>query len=85
MKTTSPASVKREQSEELKAEYSFDYAKAKPNRFAGKVRTGSFAVFLDPDVARVFQNADAVNTALRALSTTMPTTRKARKKRQVPL
>ena len=41
-------------------------------RFAGRVRTGSLAVLLDPDVAQVFQDAESVNTVLRALMTTMP-------------
>jgi hypothetical protein len=56
----------------LQPEYRFDYTKAKPNRFANRVGTGSLAVLLDPDVARVFQNAESVNTVLQALLTTMP-------------
>jgi hypothetical protein len=56
----------------LRQEYRFDYAKAKPNRFAGEVRKGSVAVLLDPDVARVFKDAESVNAVLRALMTTMP-------------
>ncbi len=53
-------------------EYSFDYSNAKPNRFADRARPGSVAVLLDPDVARVFKNAESVNAVLRALMTTMP-------------
>ena len=68
MKTTSNPKAKPD----LKPEYRFDYQKAKPNRFAGSLRGGSLAVVLDPDVARVFQNAESVNTVLRALLTTMP-------------
>ena len=46
--------------------------KAKPtNRFAERVRPGAVAVVLDPDVARVFRNAESVNAVLRALMTTM--------------
>ena len=80
MKTKVPSTSKESQIEDLKAEYTFDYAKAKTNRFADKVSTRSIAVLLDPDVADVFRDAQAVNTVLRALLTTMPA-RSARKKR----
>ena len=72
MKTTSRTKPSRDRSGELKPEYRFDYANAKPNRFANRVQGGSMAVLLDPDIARVFQNAESVNTVLRALLTTMP-------------
>ena len=61
--------------DELRSEYRFDYAKAKPNRFAERIRKGSVAVLLDPDVARVFTDAESVNAVLRALMTTMPARR----------
>ena len=67
-KTTSRPKAKPD----LKPEYRFDYTKAKPNRFAGSVRGGSLAVLLDPDVARVFHDAESVNTVLRALLATIP-------------
>ena len=72
MKTTSHAKAKQYRSGGLKPEYGFDYAEAKTNRFASRLRGESVAVLLDPDVARVFQNAESVNTVLRALLTTMP-------------
>jgi hypothetical protein len=72
MKNTLPAKTKTNRADELRPEYRFDYAKAKPNRFAGQVRKGSVAVLLDPDVARVFKDAESVNAVLRALMTTMP-------------
>src|SRR5438034_111739 len=72
-KTRSSAKVNR--SDELRPQYRFDYSKAKPNRFAERTRPGSVAVLLDPDVARVFKNAESVNAVLRALMTTMPTRR----------
>lgn len=72
MKSTSRPESKPSRSNGLQPEYRFDYRKAKPNRFAGKVRPGCVAVLLDPDVARVFQNAESVNTVLRALLSTMP-------------
>ncbi len=59
-----------ERDDELAREYRFDYRKAKPNRFAQQ--DGSRAVILAPDVAAVFQDAEAVNAVLRALIATMP-------------
>jgi hypothetical protein len=58
--------------EEMLPEYRFDYRKAKPNRFAVRVKRGSRAVVLEPDVAAVFSTPEAVNSALRALIETMP-------------
>ena len=72
MKNTLPAKTKTNRADGLRQEYGFDYAKAKPNRFAGQVRKRSVAVLLDPDVARVFKDADSVNAVLRALMITMP-------------
>ena len=57
--------------DELLPEYRFDYSKARPNRFASKVNIQRL-IQLDPDVAEVFTNAEAVNTILRALIATMP-------------
>jgi hypothetical protein len=37
-----------------RAEYRFDYAKARSNRFADRMKNGAVAVILDPDVAAVF-------------------------------
>ena len=71
--------------DELRAEYSLDYSKAKLNRFASKPADTS-AVVLQPDVAAVFKSSDAVNEFLRSaiLATSRPraatrvkTTRKA--------
>lgn len=75
MKTIAATKPKQDRSNGLKPEYRFDYAKAQPNRFARGMRGVSLAVVLDPDVARVFQDAESVNTVLRALLTTMPVQR----------
>jgi hypothetical protein len=75
MKSTSRTRTRTKQSDPLKPEYRFNYGEAKPNRFAGRIRKGSVAVFLDPDVARVFKSPESVNTVLRALLATMPTRR----------
>jgi hypothetical protein len=57
---------------EMRAEYRFDYSKARPNRFAAKTGETPLVVVLDPDVAEVFTTPEAVNKALRALITAMP-------------
>ena len=75
MKSTSRPKAKRRKSNGLQAEYRFDYTEAKPNRFAKRVRAGSVAVLLYPDVAQVFQNAESVNTVPRALLSTIPVRR----------
>jgi hypothetical protein len=75
MKSTSQSKPKAKRANGLRAEYRFDYTKAKPNRFAKRMQPGSVAVVLDPDVARVFQNAESVNCVLRALMETMPSRR----------
>jgi hypothetical protein len=58
--------------DDLKPEYTFDYSKVRPNRFAKRVTEDSVIVVLDPDVAQVFTSAESVNTVLRALIETMP-------------
>ena len=72
MKTTPQTKVKPKRADALRPQYRFDYATSKPNRFAERVTPGAVAVLLDPDVARVFKNAESVNAVLRALMTTMP-------------
>lgn len=58
--------------DELRAEYDFDYTKAKPNRFATELTKGGRLVVLDPEVAAVFPQSESVNAVLRALLATMP-------------
>ena len=72
MKRTSVSKGKAKRTNGLRAEYRFDYTKAKPNRFAERTTRGAVAILLDPDVARVFTSGDAVNTVLPALMQTMP-------------
>ncbi|MBY0231484.1 MAG: hypothetical protein K2W96_19540 [Gemmataceae bacterium] len=59
-------------SDELRDEYQFDYAQAKPNRFAAKMVKGGRLVVLEPEVAAAFQGSDAVNAVLKALLQNMP-------------
>ena len=51
--------------DELRAHYRFDYGKAKPNRFAGRLGEETIVVVLDPDVAAVFTTSEQANQALR--------------------
>ena len=74
MKKAPARKAKRGKSDELRAEYRFDYSKAKPNRFASRVDHSRLVVALDPDVSKVFTTPDAVNKALRAFIEAMPTT-----------
>ena len=64
----------------MQAEYRFDYAKAKPNRFMPRVKKGAIAVILDPDVASVFRSSDAVNTFLRSVIAALPERERKRAK-----
>lgn len=57
--------------DDLAAEYSFDYGKAKLNRFVAQERKITVVV-LDEDVSQVFSTPEAVNKALRALIEAMP-------------
>ncbi len=58
--------------DEIQDEYQFDYSKAKPNRFAGKIGQNQLIIVLDPDVAAVFKTSESVNQVLRAIITSMP-------------
>ena len=59
-------------SDDLRPEYRFDYEKAHPNRFAGRVDQSRLVITLDPDVSRVFTSSESVNSVLRALIEVMP-------------
>lgn len=61
--------------QEMASEYRFDYKKAKPNRFAEKMKDSPIIVVLDADVAKVFTSAEEVNKALRAIISAMPAKR----------
>ncbi len=56
----------------MRAEYRFDYPKARPNRFADRMKNSVVAVILDPDVAAVFGSSKAVNVFLRSVIATLP-------------
>ena len=67
--------------DELRPHYDFDRATAKPNRFAARFSSDAVAVVLDPDVASVFRDAQAVNSFLRSAIAAMPGT-ESRKRRK---
>lgn len=56
-----------EKDDEMKAEYRFDYSKARPNRFAEEYNRTQRTVRLDSDVAEKFPSSESVNEALRFL------------------
>lgn len=56
----------------MRAEYRFDYSKARPNRFAAGLKKEAVSVILDPDVAAVFHSSEAVNAFLRSVISTLP-------------
>jgi len=62
----------RKAKDEIRAEYRFDYARARSNRFADRMKNGAVAVILDPDVAAVFGSSKAVNEFLRSVITMLP-------------
>lgn len=75
-RTVSPS-----KSDDLRSHYDLEYSKARPNRFAGRFSGETLAVVLDPDVASVFQSAEAVNSFLRSAITAMPQARSRARKR----
>lgn len=62
---------------EMASEYRFDYSKAKPNRFASRMKDAPLVAVIDPDVAKVFTTTEQVNKALRALISAMPKVNKS--------
>lgn len=64
--------TKNRKVQEMASEYRFDYRKAKPNRFAAKMKNEPLIVMIEPDLAKVFSSAEKVNKALRALISAMP-------------
>lgn len=64
----------------LRREYRFDYGKARPNRFEGRMPRGAVAVVLDPEVASVFESSAEVNTLLRSVIKAMPHRLRKRRK-----
>ncbi len=74
------SSKKRDSTDDLRAEYDFDYSKARPNPYgAARLKGRAVAVVLDPDVAEAFPTSESVNTVLRSVVAAVPRRSKARK------
>jgi hypothetical protein len=56
----------REKNNEMLREY--DFSKGVRGKYARHYARGSAVVVLEPDVAKVFPNAEAVNSSLRSLA-----------------
>ena len=55
-------------SDELRAEYDFDYSKAVRGKYHKRLsEEGANIILLEPDIAKVFSTSTAVNEALRSL------------------
>ena len=72
MKKTSSRKQRGQTPAGMRAEYRFDYRKARPNRFAAPMKGSTAAVVLDPDAAKMFQTAEPVNSLLRSVISAMP-------------
>ena len=60
--------MKRKETDELRPEYDFDYAKAVRGKYYRRLlKEGSNIVVLERDVAKAFPNSAAVNDALRSV------------------
>ncbi|MBV9109652.1 MAG: hypothetical protein JO306_09630 [Gemmatimonadetes bacterium] len=65
--------------DELEAEYEFtagDFARGERGKYAGRV-AADLIVRLDPDVATLFPDSEAVNQALRALASVIEARRES--------
>ena len=82
MKKVSISKTRNTESQDMLPEYSFDYSKARPNRFAGRISEERLVVLLDPEVSQVFTTPEAVNTILRALIAALPKGTKPKARRQ---
>jgi len=65
------------ESNDLRPEYAFDYAKAVRGKYYRRlIREGANVAVLEPDVAAAFRDSAAVNDALRSLLQVSETTRR---------
>ena len=56
-----------ESEDELRPEYDFDFSKAERGKYYRQYMESSNIIVLEPDIANVFKNSEAVNAALRAM------------------
>lgn len=68
---------RRTPSDDIRTEYTFDYATAVRGKYYPRLlKEGANVAGLEPDVAKAFQNSAAVNAALRLLLEMPETTRR---------
>lgn len=60
--------VKDEPEDEMRPEYDFTQLRGAVGKYAKQYAEGTNVVLLDPDVAEMFPDSEAVNQALRALA-----------------
>ncbi len=83
MKKTTTVRLRQSRGDAMRPEYRFDYTKARPNRFTGRIDSQQLVVLIDADVSEVFSTPESVNSALRALITAMPKPSKNRKRASI--
>ena len=67
----------RPQSDNMRAEYTFDYTKAVRGKYYRRlVKEGANVAVLDHDVANAFRDSESVNAALRSLLEVSEATRR---------
>lgn len=66
--------AKAKDEHEMRSEY--DFSKGERGKYAARYPRGSKVVVLDPDVAELYPDAEAVNRALRALAEAAPRPRR---------
>lgn len=72
------AKSRTDQGSGMKKEY--DFSGGVRGKYAKRYAQGSNVVVLEPDVARLFRDAEAVNRALRAIAEVAPTSTGQRKR-----
>lgn len=72
MKKAPKRPQRRDRLGEMRPEYRLDYRRSRPNRFASGLAADTVTVTLDPDVAAVFDTAEAVNNLLRSVIAAIP-------------
>jgi hypothetical protein len=69
--TKKSASPQTNGNDDLESNYDFDYAKAKPNKYA-LLPKEQMVVLLEKDITRYFRTPDEVTNALRSLIQAIP-------------
>jgi len=57
----------------------YDFLKGVRGKYAKRFAKGSNVVILEPDVAKLFPDAESVNRALRAIASVAPKSKRRRK------